>query len=112
MVESASRRFGVVLDGPGRQPDARSGAGVWAVRTAADGDAYLKVTAATRGPADLAAARRELRVYRELAPTLPVRTPPLLDALDGEAGVAVLLGGGSQSGARMVTAAGANPCRR
>ncbi len=82
----------MVLGGPGFQPDAQSGAGVWLARTAAGDDAYLKVTAAPPGPGDLAAARRELRVYRDLSPTLPVRTPPLLGAQDSEAGVAVLLG--------------------
>ncbi|ONK13428.1 aminoglycoside phosphotransferase family protein [Streptomyces sp. MP131-18] len=69
----------------------RSGAGVHAVRTADGRAAYLKVTPAALGPRALSAARRELRFYRELAPSVPLRTPRLLDALDTAAGVAVLL---------------------
>jgi Ser/Thr protein kinase RdoA (MazF antagonist) len=53
--------------------------------------AYLKVTPATVEPQALAAARRELRFYRDIAPRAPVRTPRLLDHTDTDEGVAVLL---------------------
>jgi aminoglycoside phosphotransferase len=85
-LERVLRDFRVTVDGDGAQPDARSGAGVWKARTASGEAAYLKLTAS--GPA----ARRELRFYREVAPAAPVRTPPLLDFADEEAGVALLLG--------------------
>jgi len=71
--------------------ESRSGAGVHAVRTIDGEAAYLKTTSATLGTQSLAAARRELRFYRYLAPTAPVCTPRLLDFLDIEEGVAVLL---------------------
>lgn len=77
--------FRVTVSGSGAQPDARSGAGVWAARTAAGEAAYLKVTPAGPG---LDAARREFRVYREIA--LP-SAPQLLDGLEDPAGVALLL---------------------
>ncbi|HEV7654592.1 MAG TPA: phosphotransferase [Mycobacteriales bacterium] len=73
----------------GAESPGGSGAGVRSVRTAAGDPAYLKTT--TAGPG-LAAGRRELRFYRELAPTTPVRTPPLLGFLDDAEGVAILLG--------------------
>ncbi|MFG3685294.1 phosphotransferase family protein [Micromonospora sp. NPDC047740] len=79
----------------GQEPDARlesrSGAGVRAVRASDGHAAYLKVTPATLGAPAIAAARRELRFYAEVAPIAPVRAPRLLDYLDAESGVAVLL---------------------
>ncbi|MDG4824692.1 phosphotransferase [Asanoa sp. WMMD1127] len=71
--------------------ESRSGAGVRPVTTAAGAAAYAKLVPAALGPDALAAARRELRFYRELAPTAPVRTPALLDHVDTAAGVALLL---------------------
>ncbi|MDT0442076.1 phosphotransferase family protein [Streptomyces johnsoniae] len=71
--------------------ESRSGAGVHAVRTAEGRAAYLKATPTALGPRALAAARRELRFYRVLAPLVPLRTPRLLDFLDTAAGVALLL---------------------
>jgi aminoglycoside phosphotransferase (APT) family kinase protein len=90
-VAQASGDFRVIVERSGPQVESRSGAGVHTVRTA-DGDAaYLKVTPRAVGLEALAAARRELRFYQELAPVVPVRTPRLLDSLDTEEGVAVLL---------------------
>jgi aminoglycoside phosphotransferase (APT) family kinase protein len=63
----------------------RSGAGVRLVRTAAGQEAYRKVMPGS------AAARRELRFYRELAPLVPVRTPELLAGEEAEEGVTLLL---------------------
>jgi Phosphotransferase enzyme family len=81
LLARAVREFGVTVRGSGNQPDAQSGAGVWAV----SGGAYLKITPA--GPA----ADRELHFYRWVAGTAPVRTPALLDFLADETGVALLL---------------------
>jgi hypothetical protein len=85
LLRTAVRAFRIAVDGSGSQPGGQSGAGIFAARTATGAAAYLKVTAA--GPA----ARRELRFYREVAPVVPVRTPPLLASLDHEDGVALLL---------------------
>ena len=73
---------GVALDG------SRSGSGVFRVRL--DGtDAVLKVT---RGdPTRLVAARREAAVYLGRGPTLPLRTPRLIDHRDTEDAVILLL---------------------
>jgi aminoglycoside phosphotransferase (APT) family kinase protein len=87
--ERALREFGVTAGH--RPPDAQSGAGVWAVRTAAGQPAYLKVSG------DVAAARRELRFYRELAPVAPVRTPALLGAIEDADGVVLLLAAAGQA---------------
>ena len=91
LVELASREFRVIAERFGAQLESRSGAGVHAVRTVGGEAAYLKVTPGAVGPRALAAARRELRFYQELAPVVPVCTPRLLDSLDTEEGVAVLL---------------------
>jgi aminoglycoside phosphotransferase (APT) family kinase protein len=77
--------------------ESRSGAGVSRVRTDDGQVAYLKVTPATLGAPALAAARRELRFYQELAPVARVRTPPLLEHADTEAGVALLLAEAGES---------------
>jgi Ser/Thr protein kinase RdoA (MazF antagonist) len=90
-VVVASGEFRVTVDWFGTRVESRSGAGVHAVRTVDGEAAYLKVTPAALGPRALAAARRELRFYQELAPVVPVHTPRLLDSLDTEEGVAVLL---------------------
>ena len=71
--------------------ESRSGAGVYRVRTAGGQEAYLKVTPSTLDARAVPATWRELRFYREIAPTAPVRTPRLLDAVAEEAGVALLL---------------------
>ncbi|MCW3819340.1 aminoglycoside phosphotransferase family protein [Micromonospora sp. DR5-3] len=86
------RAFGVTTDQESNaRLESRSGAGVCAVRTSDGRAAYLKVTPATLGPQAIAAARRELRFYTEIAPVAPVRAPRLLDCLDAGDGVAVLL---------------------
>jgi phosphotransferase family enzyme len=85
LLARALREFRVTVDGSGNQPDAGSGAGVWAARTASGDAAVLKVT--PPGPP----AQRELRFYREVAGAAPVRTPALLDAFSDESGVALLL---------------------
>ncbi|SCL21093.1 Phosphotransferase enzyme family protein [Micromonospora pallida] len=54
-------------------------------------DAYLKIAPASLGPEALAAARRELRFYRDLASIVPVRAPRLINHLDVADGVALLL---------------------
>ncbi|SCG66607.1 phosphotransferase family protein [Micromonospora inositola] len=71
--------------------ESRSGASVRTVRTVDGRAAYLKIVPATLGSQAIAAARRELRFYEDLAPVAPVRTPRLLDCLDTENGVAALL---------------------
>lgn len=71
--------------------ESRSGAGVQAVRTVDGRDAFLKAASAAPGPEVVAAARRELRFYLDVAPTAPVRTPKLLGHLDTDEGVALLL---------------------
>jgi aminoglycoside phosphotransferase (APT) family kinase protein len=71
--------------------ESRSGADVNAVCTTSGRAAYLKVTAATAGADALAAARRELRFYHDIAQSAPVRTPRLLDSMDTADGVAILL---------------------
>ena len=77
--------------GESRSGESRSGAGVRAVRTPDGLAAYTKITPATLGPQALAAARRELSFYRELAPVAPVRTPRLLAGTDTDEGVTLLL---------------------
>jgi aminoglycoside phosphotransferase (APT) family kinase protein len=83
--------FGVAAQESRARLESRSGAGVRAVRTTDGQTGYVKVTPAMLGPRALAAARRELRFYQDLAPVAPVRTPRLLDCVDAEDGVAVLL---------------------
>lgn len=71
-----------------RLAGSRSGAGVFAVAVD-EGDAVLKVT---RGSTEeLTAGRRELEFYRTVAPTLPVRTPRLIDHVHTEQAVVILL---------------------
>jgi aminoglycoside phosphotransferase (APT) family kinase protein len=96
-MRRAVRDFRVVVDGSEMQPDARSGAGVWAARTAAGDAAYLKVTPAGQGPEALSAARREFRFYEELSGGVPVRTPRVLDGVNDRAGVALLLGAAGEA---------------
>jgi aminoglycoside phosphotransferase (APT) family kinase protein len=91
VIAAALRRFGVEPDEPETRLESRSGAGIHAVRTSGGAAAYLKLTPAALGPDALAAARRELRFYRELAARAPVRTPRLLDAAEDGDGVALLL---------------------
>lgn len=89
LVESAVEEFQVVI-GP-LEAHSASGAGVYRARTAEGGEVYLKATPAQLGPRALAAARRELRFYRQLAASLPVRCPGLLGAVDDGQGVVLLL---------------------
>lgn len=94
LMVRALEAFGVALTGLAAPGDARSGAGIHPVVLPSGSRAYLKVTAAD-GVAvgdTLTAAERELRFYREVGPRAPVRTPPLLDALVVDEGVALLLG--------------------
>jgi len=91
LLSRAVREFGITIDHAAGPADARSGAGVHRARTLGGRPAYLKVTPAALGSAALDAARRELRFYRQLATGVPVLTPPLLDVLDVDLGVAVLL---------------------
>lgn len=91
LMEIAIREFRVVAERGKEGAESRSGAAVHAVRTVNGDAAYLKTTPAALGAQALAAARRELRFYQDLAPVVPVRTPRLLDFLDTERGVAVLL---------------------
>ena len=82
---------GVVPRRGGAPLESRSGAGVHPVTTADGTPAYLKITPASLGAGALAAARRELRFYRETAAGALVRTPALLDHVDTDDGVALLL---------------------
>ena len=97
LVESAVERFRLVVDGPETHSASGSVAGVYAARTAAGRDVYLKVTPAALGARALAAARRELSFYREVAPSLPVRSPGLLGAVDDGRGVVLLLAAAGES---------------
>lgn len=89
LVDTAVRTFRLSIDAP--EARSASGAGVYRALTAGGQEAWLKTTPAGLGPRALAAARRELLFYRRLAPTLPVRTPRLLDATDDAQGVVLLL---------------------
>ena len=91
LISLAVREFGIAIDHTARPSDTRSGAGVHLARTPHGGAAYLKITPARLGAEALDRARRELRFYRQLATVVPVRTPPLLDALETGSGVALLL---------------------
>jgi Ser/Thr protein kinase RdoA (MazF antagonist) len=91
LMSVAVREFGVTIDHAARPGDARSRADVHRVRMSGDRAAYLKITPAVLGPEALDAARRELRFYQHLAAEVPVQTPPLLDALEIDLGVALLL---------------------
>lgn len=92
LVVQALETFGVRLIDAPAPTDAQSGAEVYWVQTASGQLAYLKVTAAALGSEALATAKRELRFYRQLAPSVPIRTPPLLTALNSDLGMALLLG--------------------
>ncbi len=83
--------FGAVIQEAEADRASRSGAAVRRVRTDSDLDAYFKVVPATSGPDAMAAARRELAFYRELAPTAPISTPALLNSAETANGVAMLL---------------------
>jgi Ser/Thr protein kinase RdoA (MazF antagonist) len=90
-VSTILGRFGVLTQVSEAQLDSQSGADVHAAATA-DGQAvFLKLTQSTQGPDAMAAARRELRFYQDVAPAAPVRTPKLLDFADTDDGVAMLL---------------------
>jgi aminoglycoside phosphotransferase (APT) family kinase protein len=91
MIAAALQRFRLKPDRPPAHLESSSGAGVHAVRTSGGDAAYLKLTPTALGSDALAAARRELRFYRQLAVRVPVRTPRLLDASDDEDGVMLLL---------------------
>lgn len=90
-VPDALRTLRVVPDGRDGRLESRSGAGVHRVRTAGGAAAFVKLVPSALGPDALAAARRELRFYRELAPAAPIRTPAMLDHLDTDDGVVLLL---------------------
>ena len=91
LMSLAVCEFGITIDCAAGPADARSGAGVHPARTPGGQAAYLKVTPAGLGARALDGARRELRFYRQLAAVVPVRTPPLLNALETGSGVALLL---------------------
>lgn len=92
LMALAVREFGITIDHDCARPaDARSGAGVHRARTRGGREAYLKVTPASLDAWALDGARREVRFYRQLADHVPVTTPPLLGAVETEAGVALLL---------------------
>lgn len=72
-------------------PVSGSGAQVQPVTTSSGRRAFLKLTSTSQGAEPVAAAKRELRFYRDLSAQLPCRTPDLIDSYDGEDGVAILL---------------------
>ncbi|BCJ47929.1 hypothetical protein GCM10010168_22880 [Actinoplanes ianthinogenes] len=82
MIATVLKRLGLTSDDPVAGLESRSGAGIHPVRTAAGTPAFLKVTPAALGPEARAAAERELRFYREIAPAVPLRTPRLLDVAE------------------------------
>lgn len=96
LMSRAVREFGISIDDLAGPDDARSGAGVHQARTRDGQAAYLKLTPAGLGSRMVDRARRELTFYRRLADQVPVRTPPLLDAFDTDAGVALLLAAAGQ----------------
>ncbi|MGY5060719.1 aminoglycoside phosphotransferase family protein [Streptomyces sp. 900105755] len=89
LVESAVERFGLEVER--KAAGSASGAGVFGARTSEGRRVYLKATPAESGSRQLAAARRELGFYRQLAPGLPVDSPRMLGALDDDRGVVLLL---------------------
>lgn len=91
LIARVAREFGISIDALGRQDDARSGAGVHPARTRDGLAAYLKLTPARLGSGMLDSARREVSFYQRLAGQVQVSTPPLLGALDTDAGIALLL---------------------
>ena len=90
-VATVLTRFGVTVQESPARPGTRSAADVHAARTAAGHPVYLKLTRTAQGPDAMAAARRELRFYRDIGPAAPLRTAQLLDAMDTDEGVAILL---------------------
>jgi Ser/Thr protein kinase RdoA (MazF antagonist) len=90
-VTTVLTEFGVLTPESLTQLESQSAAEVYTARTASGQPAYLKLTSSARGLDAVAAARRELHFYQEIAPSAPVRTPKLLDAVDTNDGVAVLL---------------------
>lgn len=91
LLTEALTAFGVVRTHAAQSTEARSGAGVHQVRTSTGELGYLKVTPVALGEAARSNAQRELRFYQRIAPTMPVTTPALLDALCTAEGVALLL---------------------
>ncbi|GAA2367408.1 hypothetical protein Cme02nite_28870 [Catellatospora methionotrophica] len=91
LLAATLHQWGAFARHPVDRLESRSGAGVHAVLTADGAEAYVKLTPADRGPHALAAARRELRFYRELAPAVAVGTPGLLAHADTGDAVALLL---------------------
>ena len=91
LLTEALTALGVVRTDVAQPTEARSGAGVYQVRTPAGELAYLKVTPIALGEDATAESERELRFYRHVAPTMPVATPVVLDTLATTHGVALLL---------------------
>lgn len=92
LMSRAVREFLIDIEDRRGPYDARSGAGVHPAQTRDGLAAYLKLTPASLGNGMFDRARRELTFYQRLADQVPVSTPPLLGALDADAGVALLLG--------------------
>jgi Ser/Thr protein kinase RdoA (MazF antagonist) len=91
LLAAALTALELVRTGDAPSAEARSGAGIHRVRTPAGELGYLKVTPATLGEKAVADAERELRFYRQVAPTVPVATPALLGSLSSREGIALLL---------------------
>jgi Ser/Thr protein kinase RdoA (MazF antagonist) len=91
LMSQAVLEFGLTIGDSSGPDDARSGASVYPAQTADGRAAYLKLTPARLGTGMLDRARRELSFYQRFADQVPVATPPLLGALDTDAGVALLL---------------------
>jgi Ser/Thr protein kinase RdoA (MazF antagonist) len=91
LLADALSAFGAVRTDAAPPTEARSGAGVYQVRTPDGGLGYLKVTPVALGREAIARAERELRFYQHVASTVPVATPVLLDTLATSRGVALLL---------------------
>ncbi|MFD2795244.1 phosphotransferase family protein [Promicromonospora vindobonensis] len=91
LLTEALGAFGAVRTDAAPPTEARSGAGVYSVRTPHGERGYLKATPVGLGTGAMAKAERELRFYQQVAPTTPVATPVLLDILCTSGGIALLL---------------------
>lgn len=91
LLDDVVVEFGITSSAPAERDPSGSGADVRRVTTSSWGDAYLKTTRADSGDDALAAATRELRCCRDLAPYAAFRTPELLAHHAGANGIALLL---------------------
>lgn len=85
-----TRRWRLSQVGTAPLRESRSAASVTPVE-APHGRAFLKVTTPAAGASSMAEARRELAFYIDVAPRVPHAVPRLLEAYDGDDGLALLV---------------------